>query len=577
MNKEPIKLKIKELDPDMIAPSTATMNKETQGGTKTVIIGKPGCFEPGTQVLMYNGDLCNVENVKLGDLVMGDDSTPRTVLQLCSERENMYKIVLQGLNSDTKKSFKSIDRGSYTVNEGHSLVLVNKKGTTIEISVRDFLQKSEDWKKNWYIFRKGVDFTEKNIEIDPYLIGLILANDGLKYLDKNVERWIKQYTYVQKIDLTELSNYSTTLYYKDYIPLEYKINNRYNRLRLLAGIIDSDGLYDNHNNKYCIFKFGENLAYDILFLAKSLGFDAFLQKLNQKCQLGGETYSDSFFQITIGGGTIYQIPVLVPSKSATLEEKDNGYIPYKFTVEYVGEGDYYGFVLDGNHRFLLGSFDVVRNTGKSTLITSLLYEKSHIYTSGMVCSGTEDSNHHYSQSFPETFIYNKLEKQKVEDFVKRQKIARQHLPNPWSVLLLDDCTDDPKLFVDPLFQNIFKNGRHYKMWFILSLQYCLDVKPVIRTNIDGTFILRETNLRNRKSLWENYAGVIPDFTMFCEIMDQLTNDYTALYINNATTSNKLEDCIFWYKAKPVPKDFKFGSQDYWDFHNSRFDEHKSIL
>lgn len=565
MNKDSIKLKIKELDPDLIAPSTATMNKESQGGTKTVIIGKPGCFEPGTQVLMYNGDVCNVENVKLWDLVMGDDGTPRTVLQLCSERENMYKIELEG------------GRGSYTVNEGHSLVLVGDDGdTTIEISVREYLQKSPDWKKNWSVFRKGVEFPDKNVEIDPYLIGLLLAIDGLKYLDANVQNWIKQYTSQQKINPIDLLEFSNTIMYRDFIPQEYKINSRANRLKLLAGVIDSDGWYDKNKGKYHIVKFGENLSNDIAFLARSLGFDVQLQKLTQKCRIGVETFSDFFYQITIGGSG-NQIPILVSSKKAILEEKDYGYIPYNFSVEFVGEGDYYGFVLDGNHRFLLGSFDVVRNTGKSTLITSLLYEKSHIYSSGMVCSGTEDSNHHYSQLFPETFIYNKLEKQKVEDFVKRQKIAKQHLPNPWSVLLLDDCTDDPKLFTDPLFQNIFKNGRHYKMWFILSLQYCLDVKPVIRTNIDGTFILRETNLRNRKSLWENYAGVIPDFTMFCDIMDQLTTDYTALYINNATTSNKLEDCVFWYKAKQVPGDFKFGSQDYWDFHNVRFDENKTIL
>lgn len=209
-------------------------------------------------------------------------------------------------------------------------------------------------------------------------------------------------------------------------------------------------------------------------------------------------------------------------------------------------------------------------TGKSTLITSLLYEKSHIFTSACVMSGTEDSNHHYSKMVPPTFVYNKLYKDKLEDFIKRQKLAKEHLPNPWSILLLDDCTDDPKLFNDPLFQGIFKNGRHWKMWFILSLQYCLDVKPVIRTNIDGTFILRETNLRNRKSLWENYAGVIPDFQMFCDIMDQLTNDYTALYIHNATTSNRLEDCVFWYKAKPVPENFRVGCEEYWEFHESRF-------
>jgi hypothetical protein len=210
-------------------------------------------------------------------------------------------------------------------------------------------------------------------------------------------------------------------------------------------------------------------------------------------------------------------------------------------------------------------------TGKTTLITSLLYEKSHIFPCGLAMSGTEDSNGHYSKLFPSTFVFNALDKNVIEQFVNRQKLAKNHLPNPWNILLLDDCTDDPKLFNDPLFLGLYKNGRHWKMLFILSLQYALDIKPAIRTNIDGTFILREPNLRNRKILHDNFAGVIPDFSLFCEILDYLTDDYTALYIHNATTSNKMEDCIFWYKAKPVPDHFKIGSEDYWNFHEQRFD------
>lgn len=211
-------------------------------------------------------------------------------------------------------------------------------------------------------------------------------------------------------------------------------------------------------------------------------------------------------------------------------------------------------------------------TGKTTLITSLLHAKKHIYPVAQVHSGTEDSNGHYRQMFPSTFVFNKFTEPAIEDFIKRQKIAKKHVENPWAVLLLDDCTDDPKSLTKPLIQGIFKNGRHWKMWFILSLQYCLDVKPVIRTNIDGTFILREPSLKNRKSLWENYASIIPDFQMFCDIMDQITDDYTALYIHNSTNSNKLNECIFWYKAKPDTHVFKFGSPDYWLFHEDRYDD-----
>ena len=112
-------------------------------------------------------------------------------------------------------------------------------------------------------------------------------------------------------------------------------------------------------------------------------------------------------------------------------------------------------------------------TGKTTLITNLLYHKKHIYPVGLVVSGTEDSNGHYSKLFPSSFVYNKVENDTIDNFIKRQKLSKKYLKNPWSVLLLDDCTDDPKIFNDPLYQGLFKNGRHWKMLFILSLQYCM--------------------------------------------------------------------------------------------------------
>jgi len=209
-------------------------------------------------------------------------------------------------------------------------------------------------------------------------------------------------------------------------------------------------------------------------------------------------------------------------------------------------------------------------TGKSWLVTSLIYEKRACFPAGIVMSGTEDSNHHYSQIFPSSFIYNGLNKEALKQFVDRQKIAKKYLPNSWALLLLDDCMDDPKLFNDKLFQGLYKNGRHWNMLYILSLQYCMDIKPVIRNNIDGTFILREPNLKNRKSIYDNYASIIPSFKLFCTIMDQVTTDYTALYINNRVQSNNWQDCVFWYKGGKVPPTWKFGSNWYRQHHRDRF-------
>ena len=465
--------RIKELDPDMIAPSTKNMNRPEQGGSKIVIIGKPGCFIKGTPIMMYDGTSRPVETIKEGELVMGDDSTPRTVLELCRGMENMYKI--QPLH----------DGMPYIVNETHKLVLrqISTK-EIVEIEVKEYLKKDDCWKALYRIYRNSVDFKEQPITHKPYEMGKLVASGSVC------------------------------------VPPNYMYNTRQVRIDFLKGFFAENGPnYEESSNA--------QLVQDINFIRVSLG-----------------TYWSDY-------------------------EDD-------FTVSYVCYDMYYGFTLDGNHRFLLQSGDVVRNTGKTTMITSILYEKSHIFPVGQVMSGTEDSNGHYGKIFPSTFVYNALEKSKIEDFIKRQKLAKQHLPNPWAILLLDDCTDDPKLFTDPMFQGIFKNGRHWKMLFLLSLQYSLDIKPVIRTNVDGTFILRESNLRNRRCLWENYAGVFPDFDQFCQVLDQITDDYTALYVHNATTSNKIEDCVFWYKAKPIPPEFRIGCNEFWEFHDERYDSQKEF-
>lgn len=239
-------------------------------------------------------------------------------------------------------------------------------------------------------------------------------------------------------------------------------------------------------------------------------------------------------------------------------------------IEKLDEDDYYGFTLSGNHRFLLGDYTVTHNTGKSNMIKSILYEKSEIFPVGQFFSGTEDSNGFYQEFIPNILIFNKLEPTAYVNFVKRQKIARRYLTVPWGVCLWDDVTENPKIFNTPMVQGTYKNGRHWKMLHILSLQYCLDVKPVIRTNIDGTFILRETNKKNRKTLWENYSSAIPDFSDFCSIMDQVTEDYRALYIHNRVQSNRFEDCVFYYHRRDdIPSDWKFGAEEAWLFNATR--------
>lgn len=212
-------------------------------------------------------------------------------------------------------------------------------------------------------------------------------------------------------------------------------------------------------------------------------------------------------------------------------------------------------------------------TGKSTLIKDLVASKAHMIPVAQIYSGTEDSNGFYTKHFPSVCVHNKFDMEAIKNFVVRQKLAIKFIENPWAIQIIDDCTDNPSQLKHPVIQAYYKNGRHWKMMHILSLQYCLDILPSIRTNIDYTFILRESNQRNRKALYENYAGCIPDFAMFNQLMDTLTEDFTALVINNKTKSNKLEECVFWYKADPnrIPSGWKFGAPTAWEFSEERND------
>jgi len=591
----PTKLYIKELNLELLQPNTKTYMDKDQGGSKHVVIGKPGCFKAGTRVLMYDGDVKNVENIKQGERVMGDDSTPRVVQELCHNYDEMFEIIPN----------KGI---TITVNRQHILSLKctgynsHKKGEIIDITVDEYLKKSKTFQKRYKWYRTGVEFSTNKVEFHPYIIGVWLG-DGtsatceITNIDKEIVDYLQDYftrkgylitkkgsdkeksiTYrIRSQEGTKGKNgflnflRKNNLLNNKHIPHKYKINSRENRLELLAGLIDTDGYYDTKGKGFEITQKNERLVDDIIFVSRSLGFSAYKKICLKSCRNSPDpNHVDTYYRCFISGNGIEEIPSKLHRKQSLKRNQIKDNLVTGFKLKSVGYGEYYGFTLSNNHRFLLEDFSVVHNTGKSTLIASLLYAKKHIYPCGMVISGTEDSNGFYKTMFPSTFIFNKYDEEQLRSFIKRQKIAKKHLSNPWGVCILDDCTDNPGLFRKPLQQGIYKNSRHWKMWYILSLQYCMDVKPVIRTNVDGTFILREPNLKNRRSLWENYAGIIPDFSMFCDIMDQITNDYTALYIHNATKSNNLEDCLFWYKAKPIPKGFKFGCPDYWSFHYARY-------
>ena len=209
-----------------------------------------------------------------------------------------------------------------------------------------------------------------------------------------------------------------------------------------------------------------------------------------------------------------------------------------------------------------------RETGKSFLCKDLLHHHKDI-PCGQVISATEAANGYYSKMVPPLFIHDEYTAGIISNVLKRQKMMIEKINSnatidPRLFLLLDDCIYDQSWVKDKNVRSLFMNGRHYKILFIITMQYALGIPPNLRTNVDFVFILRENFVNNRKRLYEHYAGMFPTFEMFCQVMDQCTENFECLVINNNAKSNKLEDQVFWYKASPHD-DFKLGAQEYWDY------------
>lgn len=215
-----------------------------------------------------------------------------------------------------------------------------------------------------------------------------------------------------------------------------------------------------------------------------------------------------------------------------------------------------------------------KDTGKSFLVKDILFNTQNAFPVGTVISGTEVANEFFQHMVPSKLIHDKYKPDIVMNVIKRQlgiKTRRNQDKNssggnshvdPRAFLILDDCLYDSSWIREESTRYVFMNGRHIDLMTIITMQYPLGVTPNLRTNVDFIFILRETMIGNRKRIYENYAGMFPTFEMFCQFMDQCTENYECLVICNGVSSNKLEDQVFWYKASDHPP-FKMCDDSLW--------------
>lgn len=367
-----------------------------QKGHLVGLLAGPGigkCHGKGTKILMFDGSIKNVEDVKVGDLLMGDDSTPRKVLSLARGREELYRV--------------NTDDGFYDVNASHILSLkcshsksnARKKGDITNINVRDYLNSSFSFRKYQKGYRVPVKFEEKEVPFSPYLIGSWLGDgtfrkpelthndyslcdhyeklakdNGLIYRRRDNPN--RATTHIFKTNLGEVNPFFS--YIKDtfwergekFIPSVYLVNSRENRLELLAGILDTDGYYDKKAACYEVTFKERQLAEDLQFLCRSLGIKATVKEVTKRIK--SIDFEGQYYRLYIVGEVLKEVPCLLDRKKYkhVKKQRDELTYPVHSSIESLGEGDYYGFEVDGNHLYCLGDFTVTHNTSLALTLLS---------------------------------------------------------------------------------------------------------------------------------------------------------------------------------------------------------------
>jgi len=221
-----------------------------------------------------------------------------------------------------------------------------------------------------------------------------------------------------------------------------------------------------------------------------------------------------------------------------------------------------------------------RATGKSFLVKEIMYHKRNIATA-LAISRTEKLNHFYSDFIPESYIYSEFSTDMLTRLFNRQakiigdnelREKKELKPKDGSVMLImDDCLSSKGWTKDSNILELFYNGRHSLISFILTLQYAVGIPPELRSNFDYIFLLAEDTITNRRKLYDHYAGMFPTFDIFQQVFSDLTENYCVMVIDNRIHSKNITDKVFWYKAKKVPK-FMVGNNKFKRFHESTYDD-----
>jgi hypothetical protein len=407
-------------------PVLKRMEREGKGGFLADECGLGKCLDPNTKVLVWKGGFKLAKDIITGDFLVGDDSKPRKVLSTCTGTEMMYEVqqkngenytvnephilslkvsqhknwswyekkqqyILGWFDREEQRFMKASFGPSFGVKEEAFKKMCEYRDKIpdddiVDITVKDYLKLNKTIQRLLKGFKTGVDYSEQKIDIDPYILGAWLGDGGstgrgfhniddecLSYFQSgmneigcdtiqidDVSHRISGHKRGDNQFLRLLDKYN--LRQNKHIPTEYLHNSRDVRLAVLAGLLDTDGYLTHDKCCYEIIQKKEKLSLDIAYLARSLGFFVSYKKVQKSCMYKGEKKTGTYFKCVLSGDGLHEIPVLTPRKKANVRKINKSAMMTNITIKQVGVGEYCGFTIDGNRRFLLHDFTVTHNT-----------------------------------------------------------------------------------------------------------------------------------------------------------------------------------------------------------------------
>ncbi len=362
-------------------------------------IGSSNCHRKGQGILMFDGSIKNVEDVNVGDQIMGPDSMPRNVLSLSRGIGDMVEII-------PNKGMP------WVVSNNHVLTLIKiaeqkkikgktlykKVADVVDIPIQHYLTLSKGKKHILKLIRTSVNFESKPLPLSPYYLGLLLGDGGLTDGTPNIttmdneivceienlatsinvnvvarkqQKNNKSITYaITRGQLGGAANPLTEILRglnlfglsssNKFIPFEYKTSSREDRLQILAGLIDTDGYLDRRSCYDYITK-SKQLADDIAYIARSLGLSAYPKKCTKSITSIG--FTGEYYRMSISGNTS-EIPTRLKRKQAPARARNYNVLHTGFKTRILPPEEFFGFEIDGDCRYLLDDFTITHNSVK---------------------------------------------------------------------------------------------------------------------------------------------------------------------------------------------------------------------